>query len=125
MSYLCSLKLKGHGTQDYWKEERTGTTQFGFEFGQGRVGGCLWTQTHRQDLSCQGVFNICEMKYSSFEYEITPKYNRELRERVSTFRNVTKTRNDLHLTMITPWGVKMNANSGVVTQNVMLEHLFR
>ena len=65
------------------------------------------------------------MKYSSFEYEITPKYNRELCERVSTFRNVTKTRNALHLTMITPWGVKMNANSGVVTQNVTLDHLFR
>lgn len=71
------------------------------------------------------VINICEMKYSSFEYEITLKYNRELRERVSTFRNVTKTRNALHLTMITPWGVKMNANSGVVTQNVTLDHLFR
>lgn len=71
------------------------------------------------------VINICEMKYSSFKYEITLKYNRELRERVSTFRNVTKTRNALYLTMITPWGVKMNANSGVVTQNVTLDHLFR
>ena len=98
------------------------------EVGSWRFAGDEYTAGTQIDmLICRRdrVINICEMKYSSFEYEITPKYNRELRERVSTFRNVTKTRNALHLTMITPWGVKMNANSGVVTQNVMLEHLFR
>ncbi len=98
------------------------------EVGSWRFAGDEYTAGTQIDMLISRrdrVINICEMKYSSFEYEITPKYNRELRERVSTFRNVTKTRNALHLTMITPWGVKMNANSGVVTQNVTLEHLFR
>ena len=70
------------------------------------------------------VINLCEMKYSSFEYEITPKYNRELRERCSTFRNVTKTRYALHTTLITHWGLKLNANTGVIDQTIILDNLF-
>ncbi|MDO4511218.1 MAG: ATP-binding protein [Bacteroidales bacterium] len=70
------------------------------------------------------TINLCEMKYSDFEYEITPKYNRELRARKETFRRVTKTRHAIHLTFITPWGVKRNANSAIADQNLTLEHLF-
>lgn len=70
------------------------------------------------------VINLCEMKYSSYEYEITSKYNKELRERCSIFRSVTKTRHALHITMITPWGLKMNANSGIITRTIDLEDLF-
>jgi hypothetical protein len=68
--------------------------------------------------------NLCEMKYAAYEYEITPKYNKELRERSATFRSVTKTRYALHTTFITPWGVKRNANSGVADQVITLEQLF-
>lgn len=70
------------------------------------------------------VINLCEMKYSSFEYEITPRYNRELRARCSIFRSVTKTRYALHTTMITPWGLKQNANIGVIDQTIVLNQLF-
>ena len=70
------------------------------------------------------VINLCEMKYSTYDYEITPKYNKELRERRSTFRSVTKTRYALHMTLITPWGLKPNANAGVMDQTVNLDHLF-
>jgi hypothetical protein len=64
------------------------------------------------------------MKYSSYEYEITAKYNEELRQRLATFRSVTKTRYALHTTLITPWGVKRNAHSGIADQVVTLEQLF-
>ena len=70
------------------------------------------------------VINLCEMKNSAYDYEITPKYNKELRERCSTFRNVTKTRDALHITLVTPWGLKLNANEGIIGQTVNLEHLF-
>jgi hypothetical protein len=69
--------------------------------------------------------NLCEMKYSSYEYEITPKYSNELRERVSIFRNVTKTRYAIHTTLITPWGLKRNAASYVADQTITLENLFQ
>lgn len=68
--------------------------------------------------------NLCEMKYAAYEYEITPKYSQELRERAAIFRSVTRTRYALHTTIITPWGVKRNANSGVADQVVTLEQLF-
>lgn len=68
--------------------------------------------------------NLCEMKYSAYEYEITPKYSRELRARKETFRSVTKTHSAIHITLITPWGLKHNANSSVSDQTITLEHLF-
>ncbi len=71
------------------------------------------------------TINLCEMKYSAYEYEITSKYARELMERRETFRSVTKTRHSIHTTLVTPWGVKRNSNSYVSDQTVTLEHLFR
>lgn len=70
------------------------------------------------------TINLCEMKYSDSEYEITSRYAKELRERKATFRNVTKTRNALHQTLVAPYGVKQNANAQVADQVVNLEHLF-
>jgi AAA+ ATPase superfamily predicted ATPase len=68
--------------------------------------------------------NLCEMKYSSYEYEITAKYNEELRQRLATFRSVTQTRYALHTTLITPCGLKRNAHSGIADQVVTLAQLF-
>lgn len=70
------------------------------------------------------VINLCEMKYSTYDYEITPKYNRELRERCATFKSVTKTRHSLHTTLITPWGLKQNANTAIISQTIVLDNLF-
>lgn len=68
--------------------------------------------------------NLCEMKYSAYEYEITSKCNKELRARKEVFRSVTKTRHSINTTLITPWGVKRNANSSIADQSITLEHLF-
>jgi AAA+ ATPase superfamily predicted ATPase len=71
------------------------------------------------------TLNLCEMKYSAYEYEITPKYNRELRERREIFRSVTKTRFAIHTTFITPWGLKRNANSYIADQSITIDNLFQ
>lgn len=70
------------------------------------------------------VINLCEMKYSASKYEITSKYATELRERCSIFRSVTNTKNAIHLTLISPCGLKQNAHSSVADQVVTLEQLF-
>jgi hypothetical protein len=70
------------------------------------------------------TINICEMKYSAADYEISPKYNRELRERCATFRSVTKTTDAIHMTLVTPRGLKRNANAGVIDQVITLDNLF-
>jgi AAA+ ATPase superfamily predicted ATPase len=70
------------------------------------------------------TINLCEIKYSDYEYEITTKYDKQLRERVATFRSVTKTRNAIHTTIITPWGLKLNAHAGSADQVINLADLF-
>ncbi|MBQ9077781.1 MAG: ATP-binding protein [Muribaculaceae bacterium] len=71
------------------------------------------------------IVNLCEMKYSTNEYEITKRYNDELQERKETFRKVTKTRKALHLTMVTTYGIKDNAYSGMIQSQITLDDLFK
>ena len=70
------------------------------------------------------VINLCEMKYSTSEYEITKKYNDEMQKRKELFRSVTKTRKALHLTMVTTYGIKNNAYSGMIQNQITLDDLF-
>lgn len=70
------------------------------------------------------VVNLCEMKFSAYEYEISAKYSRELRERCAIFRSVTKCNYALHITFVTPWGLKNNANSGISNSCVVISDLF-
>lgn len=70
------------------------------------------------------VINLCEMKYSTSEYEITKRYNNEMQERREMFRSVTKTRKALHLTMVTTYGIKNNAYSGMIQSQITLDNLF-
>lgn len=72
-----------------------------------------------------GVINICEMKYTNAEYVIDAEYERRLRERASLIQVVTKTRKALLHTFVTTYGVKRNAYSGIVQNNVTLEDLIK
>ena len=68
--------------------------------------------------------NICEMKYSNGEYVITKKYEKELRERISMFRHVEKTKKALRCTFITTYGVKNNEHKEIVNDEIVLEDLY-
>ena len=70
------------------------------------------------------IVNLCEMKYSTREYEITKRYNDEMQERKELFRTLTRTRKALHLTMVTTYGIKQNAYSGMIQNEVNLDNLF-
>lgn len=71
------------------------------------------------------TINLCELKYSAYEYDITAKYSKELRARKEIFRSITQTRHSISTTMITPWGIRNNANSYVADSSVTLEQLFQ
>jgi len=71
------------------------------------------------------VINLCEMKYSINPFEITGRYNDEMQERKELFRSSTKTRKALHLTMVTTYGLKNNAYSGMIQSEVVLDDLFK
>lgn len=70
------------------------------------------------------VVNVCEMKYYNAPYVITDAEALRLRERMSIFKQTTKTRMALHLTMITCFGVARNENWSTVQSEVMLDDLF-
>lgn len=71
------------------------------------------------------VINLCEMKFSASEYEITKKYNDEMQERKELFRQTTRTRKALYLTMVTTYGLKQNMWSGMIQNEIVLDDLFR
>jgi AAA+ ATPase superfamily predicted ATPase len=71
------------------------------------------------------IINLCEMKFSIDEYEITKQYDAQLRQKKSVFSSTTKTRKALHLTMVTTYGVKRNMYSNTIQNEVVLEDLFQ
>jgi len=71
------------------------------------------------------VINLCEMKHAVLEFEITREYDRKLKEKISDFKNVTKTRSSIQLTIITTYGLKSNKYSGHVQSVVTAEDLFQ
>ncbi len=71
------------------------------------------------------VITLCEIKYSIQEFEIDKEYDRNLRNKIWTFRDRTKTRKTLHLAMITTFGVTKGKNSSIVSGQVTLDDLFR
>ena len=69
------------------------------------------------------VINICEIKFAKGPFEIDRSYDYALRDKIEIFRNVTKTRKALHLTMITTYGIKQGKYAGIVQSEVNMDEL--
>jgi len=70
------------------------------------------------------VINLCEVKFVKGPFEIDQAYDLNLRGKIESFRNETKTRKALHLTMITTYGVKPGKYAGLVQSEVIMDELF-
>jgi len=70
------------------------------------------------------IVNICEIKFSKYEFEIKKDYAAMLRNKVFTFGNETGSNATMHLTFITTFGIKQNAYSNMVQSEVLLDDLF-
>jgi AAA+ ATPase superfamily predicted ATPase len=70
------------------------------------------------------IINLCEMKYSTEEFSIDKSYSQTLRNKVSAFREETKTRKAIHLMMVTTYGLKHNEYSGMVQNEIVIDDLF-
>ena len=71
------------------------------------------------------VINLCEMKYANEEITIDKKQAENLRHKRFVFREETKTRKALHVTMITTYGVKHNQYWGNVQSEITVNDLFK
>ncbi len=71
------------------------------------------------------TINICEMKFSESEFTIDKKYAEDLRRKLQVFRQVTGTRKNVFLAMVTTFGVTNNAYAKeLVANSLTLEDLF-
>lgn len=70
--------------------------------------------------------NLCEIKFANTEFIITKSYHQELTNKIEVFREHTKNKKTLFLTMITTYGVKENIHSvGLVQNEVKMNDLFK
>ena len=76
-------------------------------------------------LDCyDDVIHLCEIKFLSAIHTITKDMEDALRRKMDSFRAMTGTKKALQLTMITPFGVKVGANS-IIANQVTLDDLFK
>lgn len=68
--------------------------------------------------------NICEIKFSVGEFVINQDYETKLRQKMEVFREATKSKKALQLVMITTYGVRQNAHSGIMQSQVRMDDLF-
>ena len=71
------------------------------------------------------VVNLCEMKFSTKEYAIEKTDDDSLRHKAGRFREAQKSRMAIHLTLITPFGVKQNMYQYSVQNVITADDLFK
>jgi AAA+ ATPase superfamily predicted ATPase len=72
------------------------------------------------------AINICEIKFAQSEFSINKKYAEELKTKIATFRNDTKSKKTLFLTMITTFGLTENKyQTSLVHQQIKMDALFK
>ncbi|MBQ9059086.1 MAG: AAA family ATPase [Atopobiaceae bacterium] len=70
------------------------------------------------------VINLCEMKYSRDEFAITKAVDAAIRHKLNDFRLLSKSKDALHVTLVTTYGLKDNSYSGIVQSVVTADDLF-
>jgi hypothetical protein len=69
--------------------------------------------------------NICEMKFYQKEFIISKSYAEQLRRKISVFSEVTKTKKQIFLTIMTTFGLLENKHSqGLVDNQLTMDILF-
>ena len=71
-----------------------------------------------------GIVNLCEIKYHDGRYPITKDDDDAMRNKKSEFKEETETRKAVHVTYITPFGIKDNVYARNVQSSVVLDDLF-
>ncbi|MEM9720791.1 MAG: ATP-binding protein [Bacteroidota bacterium] len=71
------------------------------------------------------IINLFEIKFANKEFILSKAYAKQLKERMDRFAEITQTRKQLFLTLVTTFGLKVNEHSlAVVDQVLDLEELF-
>jgi hypothetical protein len=71
-----------------------------------------------------GIINLCEMKFDRDIFSIDKEYNEKLNNKKTAFIQETGTRNSVHNTLITTYGLANNKYRNTIQQVITLEELF-
>jgi uncharacterized protein len=71
------------------------------------------------------VINIFELKFYSGQMSLTKSYSEDLREKITLFKEITKTRKQVFLNVLTTFGLKHNEHSiGLIDKAMTMDVLF-
>ncbi|MEQ9301535.1 MAG: ATP-binding protein [Cyclobacteriaceae bacterium] len=71
------------------------------------------------------VINMCEMKFYNAQYTIDKRYAEDLRNKMTLFKEITKTKKNVFITLMSTYGVKENAYSlELVQKELTIDALF-
>lgn len=96
------------------------TNEYSWKSKQSTPGSQIDLLIQRKDM----VINVCEMKYSIGEYLITKEYKDNLLNKLQTFTNKVKPKEQLIMTLITMNGLKKNEYSDCILVELSSEELF-
>lgn len=72
------------------------------------------------------VISMCEVKFYQDEFEVTKDYASKLRRKRSIFQLRTRTKKQIQLVLITPYGLRLNKHSlGFIDNSIDLDDLFQ
>jgi uncharacterized protein len=116
LKHVAQIKM-AMGVQGVYSE----SSSFYFAGNQDRAGLQVDLLIDRKDH----VINFCEIKFYDGPFTFTKAYAMEMRQKITTFREVSGTRKQIALTMITAFGLQQNEHSlGLVQQAITMESLF-
>ena len=70
------------------------------------------------------VTTICEIKFSSAQYQITKAYDLNLRNKIELFKIETNCKDSIQLVMISTYGLKENEYSSLIQNQITMDDLF-
>lgn len=72
-----------------------------------------------------GIINLCEMKYTDSPFTIDKNYENNLIHKQTAFLEETQQKKAIHITLVSPEGLKRNEHSDIVVNVITKEDLFR
>ena len=70
------------------------------------------------------VINVCEMKFYADDAVIDKTYDAELRRKVQSFISQNSIKKNVHLTLVTTYGLRQNMYSGRIQKTITMDDLF-
>lgn len=71
-----------------------------------------------------GIFNLCEMKFSIAEYTLDKEEDANVRNRIATFQKITKCKESIIPVLVTTYGLSQNIYSNIFQTTITLNDLF-